>query len=46
MQLALNVLGWCTLFIYIGTFFFAVLGIWVLIDAFLIPGWIRDTNTN
>jgi TM2 domain-containing membrane protein YozV len=45
MQLALNVIAWCTLFIYIGTFFFAVLGIWVLIDAFLIPGWIRDTNT-
>ncbi|HEY8572732.1 NINE protein [Phenylobacterium sp.] len=43
--LALSVLGWLTLFVGIGAVFLIVMGIWVLVDAFLIPGYIRSHNT-
>ena len=43
-QLVLFVLGWLTFIFLIGFLFFAIWGVWVLIDAFLIPGWIRDRN--
>lgn len=29
-----------------GLLFLIPLGIWVLVDAFLIPGWLRQYNTN
>ena len=31
--------------VFIGVFVLIALYIWVLIDAFLIPGWIRSQNT-
>lgn len=40
-MLALFILGWLTLFLYIGILFLIVLGIWALIDAFLIPGMVE-----
>lgn len=38
-QLLLGLLGWLPLFLG-----WAVLGIWLLVDAFLIPGMVRDEN--
>lgn len=43
--LALTVIGVLLASIGIGIFLLAVVGIWVIVDAFLIPGWIRNTNT-
>lgn len=37
----LSIIGWCTVFVGVGL----LLGIWWLVDAFLIPGWIRNHNT-
>ncbi|WP_417808082.1 TM2 domain-containing protein [Thioclava sp.] len=37
VQLALFILGWLTLVVYIGFALLIPLGIWVLVDAFLIP---------
>jgi len=42
--LLLMVLGAVTALAGIGIIFIAVAGLWVLIDAFLIPGWIRTTT--
>ena len=39
-MLILFVLGWATLAILIGAFFLIAVGIWALVDAFLIPGMI------
>lgn len=38
-QLLLGLLGWLPLFMG-----WVVLGIWLLVDAFLIPGMVRDEN--
>jgi TM2 domain-containing membrane protein YozV len=47
VQLVLFVLGWATIWIFgFGLLFLIPLGIWVLVDAFLIPGWLRQFNTN
>lgn len=43
--LALSLVGLLLTFVGVGVFLLAIVGIWVLIDAFLIPGWIRNTNT-
>ena len=43
-QLALSIIGWALLFVAIGIVPLIAVGIWVLIDAFLIPGWIRNSN--
>jgi TM2 domain-containing membrane protein YozV len=43
-QLAIFVIGFLLTFIGIGLFVLGALGIWVLIDAFLIPGWVRAHN--
>lgn len=40
-QLILFVFGWLTLMFILGGFLLLVLGIWVLVDAFLIPGMIQ-----
>lgn len=40
-QLGLNILGWLTVWIFIGAIFFFVLGAWLLVDAFLIPGMVK-----
>lgn len=43
-QLILFVLGWATVVIGVGFVLLGALGIWVLIDAFLIPGWVKMHN--
>ena len=42
LMLAIFCLGWLTLFIGVGAFLLAIVGIWALIDAFLIPGMIQQ----
>ena len=44
-QLLLLIAGIVLTFVYIGVFLLIGLYIWVLIDAFLIPGWIRGQNS-
>lgn len=41
-QLILGVLGWLTVWIFIGYIFLFIVGVWVVIDIFLIPGMVRD----
>lgn len=41
---ALQVLAWITLGAGAGVFVFMVIGLWWLIDAFLLPGMIRQSN--
>ncbi len=41
LMLVLHGLGWLTWWLGIGLFIWGVVGIWWLIDAFLIPGWLR-----
>ena len=43
-MLLLLILGWLTVIVFIGFFILGALGIWVLIDAFLIPGMAREHN--
>ena len=44
-MLVLFILGWVLFLAVIGIFILGIVGIWALIDAFLIPGWISDYNT-
>jgi len=41
-QLILGVLGWLTVWILIGYVFLFIVGVWVVIDLFLIPKMIRE----
>ena len=41
-MLILCILGWLTLVFIVGGFLLAALGIWLLVDAFLIPGMVRQ----
>lgn len=41
LMLILHGLGWLTLWLGIGLLVLGLVGIWWLIDAFLIPGWLR-----
>ena len=44
-QLLLSILGFLLLFAFgLGLIVLIPVGIWILIDAFLIPGWIRGQN--
>ncbi len=43
-QLALFIVGAATSVLGVGVFLLGALGIWVIVDAFLIPGWARDYN--
>lgn len=45
LQMALHGVGWLTAPIIIGWLFLALWAIWWVIDALLIPGWIREGNT-
>ena len=45
MQLTLFILGWLTVLAGIGLIALFIEGVWVLVDALLIPGMIRDYNT-
>ncbi len=44
-QLMLSIVGWATAWLGVGFLLLAPLSIWLLVDAFLIPGWIRNRNT-
>lgn len=44
LQLFVHGLGWLTAPILIGYLFLAIWAVWWVIDAFLIPSWIRDYN--
>jgi TM2 domain-containing membrane protein YozV len=43
--LLINIFGWLTIAIGIGVAMLVGLGIWLIVDAFLIPGWVRRHNT-
>jgi TM2 domain-containing membrane protein YozV len=43
-QLLLTIAGACTMFLGVGFFIVGCVGLWVLIDAFLLPGIIRASN--
>ncbi|HSU12631.1 TM2 domain-containing protein [Longimicrobium sp.] len=43
-QLVITVTSWILLFVFIGLFTLFGVAVWVLIDAFLIPDWIREHN--
>lgn len=43
-QLLIHGIGWLTTAILIGWLFIAIWAVWWVIDAFLIPAWIRDYN--
>lgn len=38
IQAALTVVGWLTVFIFIGWAFLGILWVWLIVDLFLIPG--------
>ena len=42
VQLLMFIIGWATILIGVGAILLIVEGIWVLIDAFLIPGMIQS----
>ncbi|MBM7599838.1 TM2 domain-containing membrane protein YozV [Virgibacillus halotolerans] len=41
VQILLSVVGWATVWLFIGWFFLAVLWLWLIVDIFLIPGMCR-----
>ncbi|MNW23279.1 hypothetical protein D3C71_2252820 [compost metagenome] len=40
-QLILSIIGYATVIFGVGFFFLLAVVIWIIIDAFQIPGWIR-----
>jgi TM2 domain-containing membrane protein YozV len=44
-QLLLTIVGLLLTVVYVGFLILIPVAIWVLVDAFLIPGWIRNHNT-
>lgn len=45
-QLMLTILGWATVWFGLGFVFLSALGIWLLVDAFLLGGIIRAYNAD
>lgn len=43
-MLLLTVLGFAFSVVGVGFALLLAVGIWAIVDAFLIPGWIRNTN--
>lgn len=43
-QLVMTVVGWLTILIVIGAIPLIIVGIWVLVDLFLIPGLVAKQN--
>ena len=42
MMLGLHILGWLTWWLFgLGVLIWSAVGVWWLIDALLIPGWLR-----
>jgi len=44
-QFLLLIVGLVLSIAVVGVFLLIVLGVWVIVDAFLIPGWIRTQNS-
>ena len=44
-QLAMSIFGWLTLAVFVGVLLLIPLGIWLIVDLFLIPGIVRGQNT-
>jgi TM2 domain-containing membrane protein YozV len=44
-QLLLTIVGLLFAWVFVGYLFLIVTAIWALIDAFLIPGWVRKHNS-
>lgn len=44
--LVLSILGWLTLVFLVGWVFLVIVGIWALVDAFLLPGIVKEANDN
>lgn len=44
VMLLLSIVGWATAIFIVGYLFLAIVGLWWIIDAFLIPGMIRKDN--
>ena len=44
-QLVLFLLGWATIIVGLGVIFLVALGIWVLVDLFLVGGMVQEQNT-
>jgi len=44
-QLLLLIVGLILAVAVVGVFLLIGLGIWIIVDAFLIPGWIRNQNS-
>lgn len=43
-QLALNVIGWLLVIVVIGFIPLSVLGLWLIVDLFLVPGMVQQQN--
>ncbi|EFI83358.1 TM2 domain protein [Listeria grayi DSM 20601] len=43
-QLILTIIGWVTIALYVGVIFLLVVGIWLLVDLFLIPSIEKKNN--
>lgn len=43
-QLVLTLVGWATTVILVGFGLLAIVGIWVFVDLFLVPGMVNDAN--
>ncbi|QLQ19144.1 MAG: TM2 domain-containing protein [Exiguobacterium profundum] len=44
VMLALLIVGFLTVVLYIGAIFLGILGIWMIVDAFLIPGLVEQNT--
>lgn len=44
-QLVLSILGWLTIWFGVGLIFLIPLGIWLIVDLFLIPSMAQERNT-
>jgi TM2 domain-containing membrane protein YozV len=45
-QLAICIVSFALTVVMVGFIGLAALGVWWIVDAFLIPGWIRDYNNS
>lgn len=43
--LILTILGWLTAVLLVGFIFLAIVGVWLLVDLFLIPGMVESQNS-
>lgn len=43
-MLAITVASFLLMFVFVGFVTIFITAVWALVDAFLIPGWIRDHN--